>query len=323
MDPIAAHGLTLRRPTLADVDDVVALYNLHDRLEFGVDDTDATELLDAWRQQDMARDLWLLADPAGALIGSIEVHHRRGVHVELWVLVHPDWRRRGIGSRLAEIGEARAAELLERAPEGTRVTLEGWVNARSDGARAFAAGRGYVATRTFWRMRIDLGEEPPAEPAWPEGLRVRTFDPSRDALATWKAAEEAFADHWGHVPVSFAEWSRRTEGDLFDPELWFLAVDEASDEIAGTSLCSRYLDLGWVGTLAVRRQWRGRGLGEALLRHSFAAFHRDGRRTVALGVDADSLTGATRLYERAGMRVDRAHELWTKVLREGRVLEEA
>jgi mycothiol synthase len=70
----------------------------------------------------------------------------------------------------------------------------------------------------------------------------------------------------------------------------------------------------------VRRPWRGRGLGEALLRHSFVEFHRRGRRAVALGVDADSLTGATRLYERAGMHVDQVHELYTKVVREGEAI---
>ena len=59
-----------------------------------------------------------------------------------------------------------------------------------------------------------------------------------------------------------------------------------------------------MGLLGVRRAWR-RGLGEALLRHSFAAFRRQGFTRGTLGVDASSVTGATRLYERAGMRVYR------------------
>ena len=214
-------------------------------------------------------------------------------------------------------GEA-ALNASGHAPAGRRVIAEGWVNARADAGPAFARSRGYTPSRTFWRMSIDLGEEAPDPPRWPEGIFVRTFEPDRDARATWQAVGEAFADHWGHTPVGFEEWSKRFGGELFDPSLWFLAIDRDSDEIAGMALCSRYLDLGWVGSLGVRRPWRGRGLGEALLRQAFGAFHADGRRAVALGVDAESLTGATRLYERAGMHVDRVHELWTRTLRDGR-----
>jgi mycothiol synthase len=185
--------------------------------------------------------------------------------------------------------------------------MRAWVNARFEVARSFVRTRGYEPLRRFWRMQIQMGEDPPPGPVWPDGVSVRTFDLERDAAATYEAVEEAFADHWGHVRATFDDWMKRTEGDTFDPALWWLAV--AGDEIVGTALCSTYLDLGWVGTLGVRRAWRGRGLGEALLRHAFVEFHRRGRRRVALGVDSESLTGATRLYERAGMSVAREHEL--------------
>ncbi|MGH2446831.1 MAG: GNAT family N-acetyltransferase [Candidatus Limnocylindria bacterium] len=319
MDPLAGLGLALRAPTLDDLEAVVELYVASDLVEFGEPDTDLDETRDFWRQQDLANDHWILTDGGGSVVAAAEVSRDRGVHLEVWVTVHPDWRRRGIGSRLADLGEARAAELVERAPEGTRVTARAWVNAREEGVRAFVAARGYGAARRFWRMKIEMGEKPPGAPAFPTGITVRTFRPGQDERATWQASEEAFADHWGHVPAPFEEWVKRTQGETFDPRLWFLAMD--GDAIAGTSLCARYLEMGWVGTLGVRRAWRGRGLGEALLRHSFVEFHRQGRRSVALGVDAESLTGATRLYERAGMHVDRVHELWTRILRDGRVLE--
>ena len=67
---------------------------------------------------------------------------------------------------------------------------------------------------------------------------------------------------------------------------------------------------GWVGTLGVRRPWRRRGIGEALLRRSFRVLHERGYRRVRLSVDAESLTGATRLYKRAGMRVIRQANTW-------------
>jgi ribosomal protein S18 acetylase RimI-like enzyme len=72
--------------------------------------------------------------------------------------------------------------------------------------------------------------------------------------------------------------------------------------------------MGWVRGLGVRRGWRGRGLGLALLQHTFGAFYARGRSTVGLGVDAQSPTGATRLYQRAGMRVTEEYETYQKIL---------
>lgn len=321
MDTIGQLGLNLRRPTLDDVPaatDLFARIDLHDS---GSVDTDLEETRDDWRDADLANDCWLVTDAGGIPVAYAEIQLRRRVHLEGWVAVDPEWRRRGIGTRLADLVEARARELLERTPDGARITLEGWVDTGAAAGGRFLAARGMTPVRRFWRMRIDLGEEPPAEGPLPEGIVIRTFQVGHDEHATWEASEDAFADHWGHVRAEFDEWNRRTKGDLFDPGLWFLAIENGT--IAGTALCSPWLGGGWVGSLGVRRPWRGRGIGEALLRRAFVEFHRRGRRTVALGVDAESLTGATRLYERAGMRVDRVYELSIRVLREGQSLETA
>ena len=126
-------------------------------------------------------------------------------------------------------------------------------------------------------------------------------------------SDEAFRDHWGHVPASFEEWERRKKHLGSDPGLWFLA--ESAGEAAGAAVCEDRPEMGWVTELAVRRAWRRRGLGLALLRHALREFYRRGKRKVALGVDAESLTGATCLYERAGMRVDRLYTVYRKELR--------
>jgi len=108
----------------------------------------------------------------------------------------------------------------------------------------------------------------------------------------------------------------------FDPTLWLLAMD--GDQIAGISLNAAQADddpdVGWVSSLGVLRPYRRKGLGLALLQHSFAEFYRRGKRKVGLGVDAYSLTGATRLYERAGMHVARQFSTFEKELRPGHEL---
>jgi ribosomal protein S18 acetylase RimI-like enzyme len=143
----------------------------------------------------------------------------------------------------------------------------------------------------------------------------------------YRADNEAFRDHFGFVEAPFEEGFARfkhfmTDYEGFDPTLWFLAMDGRSAEIAGFSLCrpNSYEDpdLGFVNVLGVRRPWRKRGLGLALLHHSFGEFYRRGKRKAGLGVDAENLTGALRLYEKAGMHIHTAFDLYAKEIRPGR-----
>jgi mycothiol synthase len=176
----------------------------------------------------------------------------------------------------------------------------------------FLDARGYTAIRASFTMEIELEDVPPA-PVAVDGIELRPYRPVEDEQRTYEAQEEAFEDHWGHNPQSIETWREFSVKQAnFDPSLWFLAWD--GDEVAGLSLNfperSGDPGYGWVGTLGVRRAYRRRGIGEALLRHSFRALHDRGRRRVRLSVDAESSTGAARLYERAGMQVLRQSNTW-------------
>jgi mycothiol synthase len=206
---------------------------------------------------------------------------------------------------------------MEAAP-GIRVTLHTGANSENIAAQLLLEKHGFKLVRTFWRMKIELEELPPA-PTWPAGITVRTFTPGMEH-AVFEADEEAFQDHWGHIPGRFEEWERWTlKREGFDPSLWFLAMD--GDEVAGFSLCKDEKEAGgWVHVLGVRRPWRRKGVGLALLHHAFGEFYRRGIGNVYLGVDSQNLTGATRLYERAGMHVVRRNFSYEKELRAGREL---
>ena len=146
---------------------------------------------------------------------------------------------------------------------------------------------------------------------------MRTFVSRADERVVYDLHQDAFQDTWEHFHRPYEQWDHwMIRGGDLDPSLWFLAAD--GDEVVGIALCrdaETEPDLGFVSILAVRRAWRGRGLGLALLRHAFAAFHRRGKRRVGLGVDAESPTGAVRLYERAGMSVVRRFDIYEKELR--------
>ncbi|MGH9173491.1 MAG: GNAT family N-acetyltransferase, partial [Vicinamibacterales bacterium] len=122
------------------------------------------------------------------------------------------------------------------------------------------------------------------------------------------------------TPVEFRMYLVEEE-ENFDPTLWFLAIDDSTGEIAGYTL-NRLERPGEPQTahtryVAVRRPYRRRGIGQALLLHTFREFFKRGKRRAGLAVDSTSLTGADRLYERAGMHASHQSIIFMKVMREG------
>jgi ribosomal protein S18 acetylase RimI-like enzyme len=204
---------------------------------------------------------------------------------------------------------------MTHAPENARVIAQHYINAANSGARRLLEAAGYAPVRGVFVMETELDEAPQA-PRWPAGTSVHTFIPGRDEHATYEAVEDAFRDLRGRPRNTFESFLRETQKESFDPSLWFLAREDGG-EICGVALCKVLADEGWVDVVGVRRPWRKCGLGLALLRHAFAEYHRRGVRKVGLSVDAGSITGAPRLYGRAGMRVKESYVIHLKELRPG------
>src|SRR5215831_2804706 len=147
----------------------------------------------------------------------------------------------------------------------------------------------------------------------PEGVEITGIESPGDFQAIHGVIEEAFADHWGHRAEPFERWMAEQEASpSHDPTLWLLA--RAEGRPAGALTGHTGVDHGWVDYLGVLTACRGRGAGMALLRRSFAMFAGRGVRRVILNVDAENSTGATALYERAGMRVVNRWDLWERLL---------
>jgi ribosomal protein S18 acetylase RimI-like enzyme len=210
--------------------------------------------------------------------------------------------------------QAWAREQMAQAEPGVRVTLNTWAPSNNQDSLERYARMGLTEVRRYWHMQIEMSEAP-AAPVWPEGVALRPFVPERDDRAVFEMIDAALNDHWGHIPGDFDAWRhRKIEVESFDPSLWFIAYE--GEQIAGGSLCSDSAQ-SWVDTLGILRPWRRKGLGLALLLHSFGEFYRRGRRVVVLGVDSQNLTGAVRLYQRAGMHIARENISFEKELRAG------
>ena len=306
-------GFVLRPPTIADVQGVADLIAACDMACYGVTDISAEEVQRYWEvpRFDVSQDARIVVAPDGLIVGYEEICPRSDQRLDYDGYVHPRETGRGFGTQLLRWAQERARERLgEMRAEGS-IVLHGNTPALDQNARAMFDAEGFALVRQFWRMEIELAQ-PPAQPVWPEGIRLRTLRPAQDEQSVYATIEEAFDDHWGHIPRSFEEWLQWIRDNKHDPALTFIAFE--GDEVAGVSV-NRYRDIAWVGQLAVRRPWRKRGLGLALLLQSFNAFYERGDRTVGLSVDSESLTGATRLYEKAGMRVTRCFDMYEKVIR--------
>ena len=315
-------GFTERPASMADLDSATALFNICSQAQIGNNESTQANVANGWKTPgfNQETDQRVVLSPDGALIGYAEVWALEStpVHPWIWGRVHPDYEGLGIGSYLMQWAEQRALQVLDKVPPQARVSIRANCWDSYAPAKNLLEGFGMDLIRHGYQMRIQMAAPPP-EAQWPEGIRVRTFHPE-DAEAVYQADDEAFQDHFGYAPMGFDLFKHHfINKPNFDPELWFLALDE--DEVAGVCLCRKESrednTMGWVSSLGVRRNWRRRGIGLALLRHSFAAYWQRGKTRVGLGVDAQNLTGALRLYQKAGMHVHRKSNLYEKELRAG------
>jgi mycothiol synthase len=308
-------AMEIRRPDpTADFDEVLALVQACDRAVYDDSDWTAAELREEWDGLDLDRDAWVVVVD-GRLAGVVHVHGLRGGRVLLDGYVHPELTGRGAGSLLLDRAEARARELAADAIAGEPIWAETAHLVGDPKAPELLAARGYTMLRTYHRMIIDLEPGIPS-PSWPAGLELRPFDPERHGRQLKDALDEAFAAEWGHEKRGYDAWAERVLGvPQFDPELVLVVWDGGEIAAMAVDYQKRLGDWGLVSLLGVRPAWRRQGLGLSLLQESFRRFAERGETVAALGVDSENPTGATRLYERAGMRILWRADVWRKELR--------
>lgn len=230
----------------------------------------------------------------------------------------PEVRRRGIGRWLLRLNEERVAARLHEQPSDRLVVLGTWCPDRRVGQAALVEQEGYRPARYFFEMErraLDGIVLPPM----PVGIEVRPVGDDQ-IRQVWDADVEAFADHWGGFDASDARFETWRSDPKFDPGLLVMAWD--GNEIAG-GIVNEINEVenaalgrlqGWLASVFVRRPWRRRGLGRAVVMRSLGILRDRGMTSAGLGVDADNANEALRLYVDCGFEVESRSTAYRKPL---------
>jgi mycothiol synthase len=223
-------------------------------------------------------------------------------------VVDPAHLGRGLGGwllRWATVGaEAR------RTTEGT-FDVRSVVPAPDESGCALLAASGFEPVRTMWDMRRDL-RDAEIDRSLPEGLALRTFETDRDERTFWEVAETSFEEHFGHAPTPFATW----EQEWYASSDWVpsrVLLAEHDGEVVGELAWVDADPDGYIVSLGVLEEHRGRGIAKALLRRAFADIAAAGFAEATLTVDAANVTGAVGLYRSVGMEEVREYVVFQLV----------
>ena len=210
------------------------------------------------------------------------------------LVVHPDARRRGIGSAMARAG-------LSEGGDDARI----WAHGNLEPARETAKALGLVVVRELLQMRRPLTDLPPVTVA--DGVRISTYSGPADDAELLRVNNAAFAWHPEQAGWTEADVAERRGEPWFDPAGLFMARDDHTDKLLGFHWTKVHSgDLGEVYVVGVDPAAQGRGLGATLtlvgLHHLADRLSESPDPTVMLYVEADN-SAAVKTYERLGFTV--------------------
>jgi len=228
----------------------------------------------------------------GALSGYAHLHQGTAQ-----LVVHPEHRNRGIGTRLAGDLIAGGYQL--------------WSFGALPAADRVAEKLDLHSARELLIMGRDLTDLPAPTPL-PDGIIIRGFTPADEArIIEINAA--AFAHHPEQGAMDAADFAERCAQSWFRPE--GLLVAERDGEVVGFHWTKRRDDTeGEVYVIGVDPRAHGGGVGKALLWAGLRHLADRGLRRVLLWVEGDQ-QAAVALYERSGFGVLNRDIVWSGAAR--------
>lgn len=297
------------------MDDVPALVDLVTRITtvvLGEPDVSESEMRDdlIGPHFELSTDTFLALAPDGqaTAYGQGYDEHSGSAWVDVYIDPAVD------GDLFAEVADAGVAACVARIAESVKargaasVHLTANLYETETRMRAAYERAGLGVETIYWRMQRPLPQGASLEaPVVPEGFEISRVDPGDDRVTkhAYELINDTFSEHHGFEGsdkslADYIEYVRTAEA--FDPDAWWFAWQgEAPVGLLIGDNRRAEQGVGYVRSVGVQKELRGRGIARALLLTAFADYQQRGRTGVQLGVDTQNSTGATRLYESVGM----------------------
>jgi len=211
--------------------------------------------------------------------GMARISHEPAIsRVVAEVAVLPGHRRRGVGRQLLD-------RAIERVGELKASVLHIQVPVLSRGGRFLLEDSGFNAARRYWRLAaaVDgVGANP-----LPSGYSIRPFELDRDEQTLTDLQNVAFTGSWGYAPNTVEEISARVRLRPWESDGILLLL--FGQQVCGYNWTQRPkhsdVSTGYIGMTGVHPDYRGQGLGRAIVSAGMAYLESKGAKTVKLEVD--------------------------------------
>jgi mycothiol synthase len=285
----------------ADVPGMVAMLQAIQALEGGPDVTrDDLEIEWVGDEPGWVKSLQIW-EADSVLVAAIGVWHEVGDdenRAYASIDVHPDWQIAPFADEVVTKMVGETAAIVERS-----VDVRVGMLATSAWKRSAVERAGFVPERVYHRMRTTIAEAIPAA-VFPEGFTLRPLAGEDEVDAWVETFAAGFAEHHDAPRQTSDEKLNRMRLPSYRPDL-DLVLTDPDGALIGIALGQiEQLESGtqeaWVRSLALRAEWRGKGLGRAMLAEIMRALAAAGHPVIWLTVDSENESGAIGLYERAG-----------------------
>jgi mycothiol synthase len=232
--------------------------------------------------------------PQGVFVAAVDGAPVGFLHADAHlVVVREDSRRLGIGRRLVDYAESRL-----QSDSGERLLL--WLPSGNEAAAHFYTALGLRYQASLWQLQLAPTHAVP-DLQFPTDIALKSVEEiDLDEYVT--LFNTAFAGHPTPLRITrpIVDWARTLPG--YDPTMTLVLADRSSGQLIGLCRTSHNHDTdsaGEVKFIGLLPEWRGKGLGKALLAWGVNHLRHTGASQVSLNVEGEN-DGALALYENVG-----------------------
>lgn len=220
-------------------------------------------------EHDLQRDHWVIEHPhePHVLIGQAAIYiaakDTGSLTAEVNLVVHPRWRRRGLGSALF-------SSVLNRARDLGANTIRLYADPQHVPSVQFLTKKCFSPVAAYSEMRSTLLHH---DPSLPDGFTILPYTAVNDPSFLTTAYNTCYAEQWGHHPVSLErveQWLQHFNLDglffMFAPDHTLVGMCRSEPSLQRTERNGQ--PTGYIDAPGMIPAFRAQPLYRALLSHA-------------------------------------------------------